>query len=177
MKGTVHYEDRGNIALLSIDNPPVNPLSSGVRQGLYDGVTRALADDGIRALVISVGFDISIVRSCNLSKMHKLGRDLLNALLQKCDVTSVEEINALRIETQYLKIDILVIINSSLYLIIEDKTYTQEHGEQIKRYKCALKKEENISDENKIVAVYVKTGNESRWKLPEIADGHCKMTS
>ncbi len=35
----------------------------------------------------------------------------------------------------------------------------------------------NISNENKIVAVYVKAGNEPRWKLPEIADVHCKMTS
>ncbi len=31
MKGTVHYEERGNVALLSIDNPPVNlsPRVSG----------------------------------------------------------------------------------------------------------------------------------------------------
>ena len=47
MKGTVHYETRGNIALMSVDNPPVNPLSSGVRQGLYDGVAKALEDDAI----------------------------------------------------------------------------------------------------------------------------------
>ena len=53
MKGTVHYEQRGEIALLSIDNPPVNPLSSGVRQGLFDCVTKALADDGIKAMVIT----------------------------------------------------------------------------------------------------------------------------
>ena len=47
MKGTVHYETRGDIALMTIDNPPVNPLSGGVRQGLYDGVEKALADDAI----------------------------------------------------------------------------------------------------------------------------------
>jgi len=53
MKGTVHYETRGQVALLSIDNPPVNPLSSGVRQGLYDGVSKALSDDSIKAIVIT----------------------------------------------------------------------------------------------------------------------------
>jgi 3-hydroxyacyl-CoA dehydrogenase len=53
MKGTVHYEQRGEIALLSIDNPPVNPLSSGVRQGLFDCVTKALADGAIKAMVIT----------------------------------------------------------------------------------------------------------------------------
>ncbi len=53
MKGTVHYEVRGNIALMTIDNPPVNPLSSGVRQGLQDGLTRALADDAVAAIVLT----------------------------------------------------------------------------------------------------------------------------
>ena len=66
MKGTVHYETRDNIALMTIDNPPVNPLSSGVRQGLDDGINAALADDNIQAIVLTgagrafiVGADIS----------------------------------------------------------------------------------------------------------------------
>ena len=53
MKGTVHYELRGDIALMTIDNPPVNPLSSGVRQGLSDGVKAALADDNVQAIVLT----------------------------------------------------------------------------------------------------------------------------
>ena len=53
MKGTVHYEKRGNIALLTVDNPPVNPLSSGVRQGLADGVTAALEDGEVQAVVLT----------------------------------------------------------------------------------------------------------------------------
>ena len=36
MKGTVNYELRGDIAILEVDNPPVNPLSSGVRVGLCE---------------------------------------------------------------------------------------------------------------------------------------------
>lgn len=53
MKGSVHYELRGNIALMTIDNPPVNPLSSGVRQGLSDGLNGALADDNVKAVVLT----------------------------------------------------------------------------------------------------------------------------
>jgi 3-hydroxyacyl-CoA dehydrogenase len=53
MKGTVHYEKREDIALMTVDNPPVNPLSSGVRQGLHDGITQALADDDIKAVVMT----------------------------------------------------------------------------------------------------------------------------
>lgn len=53
MKGTVHYEVRDNIALMTIDNPPVNPLSSGVRAGLHEGVSKALADDAVDAIVLT----------------------------------------------------------------------------------------------------------------------------
>jgi 3-hydroxyacyl-CoA dehydrogenase len=53
MKGTVHYEMRDNIALMTIDNPPVNPLSSGVRKGLNDGISAALADDAVQAIVLT----------------------------------------------------------------------------------------------------------------------------
>ncbi len=67
MKGTVHYEKRDNIALLSIDNPPVNPLSSGVRQGLYDGVGQALADDGIEAIVIT-GMHRAFIAGADISE-------------------------------------------------------------------------------------------------------------
>jgi len=53
MKGTVHYEKQGDVALMTVDNPPVNPLSSGVRQGLHDGVSQALGDDEVKAVVLT----------------------------------------------------------------------------------------------------------------------------
>ena len=41
LKGTVLYEVKDNVALLTVDNPPVNPLSDGVRTGLYESLTKA----------------------------------------------------------------------------------------------------------------------------------------
>lgn len=67
MKGAVHYEERGNVALLSIDNPPVNPLSSGVRQGLYDGVTRALDNDAVEAIVVT-GLNRAFIAGADISE-------------------------------------------------------------------------------------------------------------
>jgi 3-hydroxyacyl-CoA dehydrogenase len=52
MKGTVHYSVDGELAVLRIDNPPVNPLSSGVRQGLHDGLKAALEDDAVKGIVL-----------------------------------------------------------------------------------------------------------------------------
>ena len=67
MKGTVHYEVRGQSALLNIDNPPVNPLSSGVRQGLFDGMTQALADDAVKAVVIT-GLNRAFIAGADISE-------------------------------------------------------------------------------------------------------------
>jgi 3-hydroxyacyl-CoA dehydrogenase len=49
----VTYDRRGPIAVLTVNNPPVNALSHGVRVGLLDGVRRAAADPDVRATVIA----------------------------------------------------------------------------------------------------------------------------
>ncbi|NJN50973.1 MAG: enoyl-CoA hydratase/isomerase family protein [Gammaproteobacteria bacterium] len=67
LKGTVHYATRGQVALLTIDNPPVNPLSSGVRQGLFDGVTKALADKAIKAIVVT-GANRAFIAGADISE-------------------------------------------------------------------------------------------------------------
>ena len=51
--GTVHYQVRDGVALLEVDNPPVNPLSSGVRFYLSQHLETALADDAVEAVVIT----------------------------------------------------------------------------------------------------------------------------
>lgn len=41
------------IAIITIDHPPVNALSSAVRAGLVEALDAALADDGVRAIVVA----------------------------------------------------------------------------------------------------------------------------
>lgn len=72
LKGTVHYAQRGQVAVLTIDNPPVNPLSSGVRQGLYDGVSKALADPAITAVVIT-GANRAFIAGADISEFGAAG--------------------------------------------------------------------------------------------------------
>jgi 3-hydroxyacyl-CoA dehydrogenase len=49
---SVDLERRGRVAVLSVNNPPVNALSQHVRQGLRDGVKQAIADPGVSAIAI-----------------------------------------------------------------------------------------------------------------------------
>ena len=43
--------DAGDIAVIVIDNPPVNALSWHVRQGLFDGLAKAV-EGGAKAIVV-----------------------------------------------------------------------------------------------------------------------------
>jgi 3-hydroxyacyl-CoA dehydrogenase len=52
MSETVRYELRGDIAVITVDNPPVNALSSSVRQGLADSLAQALGDGAVKAMVL-----------------------------------------------------------------------------------------------------------------------------
>ncbi|MDJ0970570.1 MAG: 3-hydroxyacyl-CoA dehydrogenase NAD-binding domain-containing protein [Kiloniellales bacterium] len=53
MAGPVTTERRGSIAVITVDNPPVNALSQAVRQGLDEAVAAAQADGAVAALVIA----------------------------------------------------------------------------------------------------------------------------
>ncbi|APX13597.1 FAD-dependent oxidoreductase [Tateyamaria omphalii] len=52
MSDKIAYSRQGDIAILTVRNPPVNALSQAVRQGLSDGMDRAEADAGVRAVLI-----------------------------------------------------------------------------------------------------------------------------
>jgi 3-hydroxyacyl-CoA dehydrogenase len=49
----VSLDRHGRIAVITIDNPPVNALGQAVRAGMRDGLAAALADGGVDAVVIS----------------------------------------------------------------------------------------------------------------------------
>lgn len=99
MKGSVNFEIKGDIALLSVKNPPVNTLSSGVRQGLYDAINKAIADDSVKAIVITgnarafmAGVDIQeIGEDCEKAVSLRKVFDTL----ERCDKPLIAAINGL----------------------------------------------------------------------------------
>src|SRR6185295_14889421 len=48
----VRYEVRDGVAIITVDNPPVNALSPGVPRGIEDGFARAAADPAVKAVVL-----------------------------------------------------------------------------------------------------------------------------
>ena len=49
---SVDLGTRGRVAVLTVDNPPVNALSQHVRKGLHDGIKQAIADGAAQAILI-----------------------------------------------------------------------------------------------------------------------------
>ena len=52
MSEVVGYEVRGRVAVVTVDNPPVNALGLAVREGLMAQIDRAAADDAVAAIVL-----------------------------------------------------------------------------------------------------------------------------
>ena len=70
MKGTVHYEVKEGVALLTVDNPPVNPLSDGVRAGFVDNITKAENDPDVIGVVLT-GAGRSFIAGADISEFGK----------------------------------------------------------------------------------------------------------
>ena len=49
---TARYQVQDGIAVVTIANPPVNSMSHAARSAVVDGVTKALADDAVKAIVL-----------------------------------------------------------------------------------------------------------------------------
>src|SRR5262245_42857442 len=47
------YEIRGRVAVITLDNPPVNGMSHAVRTLMMEGLDRALADPAVDAIVLT----------------------------------------------------------------------------------------------------------------------------
>jgi 3-hydroxyacyl-CoA dehydrogenase len=49
----VKLERQGDVAVVTIDSPPVNALSAAVRRGINDQIKAAAADDSVKAIVLT----------------------------------------------------------------------------------------------------------------------------
>lgn len=88
MKGNVLYEVINNVAVLTVDNPPVNPLSEGVRNGAYEGMVKAEADPDVKAIVIT-GKGRAFIAGADISEFGGAGEGhSLNDVFKKIEFST-----------------------------------------------------------------------------------------
>ena len=64
---TAHYDVHGTIAVIRLDNPPVNGLGLALRQGIVNGIRQAESDTAIKALVL-IGSDRAFSGGADISE-------------------------------------------------------------------------------------------------------------
>ena len=67
LKGKINYSVTDGIAILEVDNPPVNPLSDGVRHGLIESMEKAESDDSVVGIVLT-GKGRSFIAGADISE-------------------------------------------------------------------------------------------------------------
>ena len=93
--------------------------------------------------------------------MHKVGQLFVQKMLDKWDVTNT--IDKVEVYRQYKNIDVLLVINKKYAMIIEDKTYSSEHSNQLNKYKESVQTDKNFKD-YEIKGIYFKKSNQSYIK-------------
>jgi 3-hydroxyacyl-CoA dehydrogenase len=90
MNSLVAYQIQDGVAVIAVDNPPVNALSPGVPEGLDAALDRAAADSAVRAIVVMgagrtfiAGADIAVVE--DMAWGQGPGGPVLHGLLAKIE--------------------------------------------------------------------------------------------
>ena len=98
MKGTVLFEIKENIAILTVDNPPVNPLSDGIRTGVYENIIKAQEDNSVIGVVLT-GNGRAFIAGADISEFGgQIEGKTLNEMFEKlefCTKPVVAAINGL----------------------------------------------------------------------------------
>ncbi|WP_418752971.1 PD-(D/E)XK nuclease family protein, partial [Faecalitalea cylindroides] len=131
-------------------------MSKELTNNLFNYATSELSQDAFLCWLLSYAQnkdyngDDAKLKKCaqSLIKVFLLGQKVFfeKDLIEK-------DLIVKKIEKQWKYIDVLVTLESDKKIIIEDKTYTTDHDNQLERYKDKFKNEAN-----NIFGVYYKTG-------------------
>jgi hypothetical protein len=139
-----------------------------VKPNLFRIATSELSQDGFLAWLLEWADSENSQYNMNL---HKTAQDFVRVLLGKDDYKIVQLKTGRHMAGI---IDVWAEINDEYFVVIEDKTNTGEHHDQLERYnKIAT---EHYKDKNiKVCLVYLKTGNESKASIDNILNKGYKI--
>ena len=115
--------------------------------------------------------------NCDNPRLKEMAESLIHKMIGNVPVESVE------VFQQFMKIDVLVIVNKTIGIIIEDKVYSSVHDNQIQRYRNELEDHNHITlegtdytlDPQKLKTVYWKTG--FYYDYDKVVTADCKIDS
>jgi 3-hydroxyacyl-CoA dehydrogenase len=69
----VHYRIEDRIAILTIENPPVNALSVAVQESLREAAARAMNDSEVEAVVL-IGAGNTFIAGADIKQLERMAR-------------------------------------------------------------------------------------------------------
>ena len=127
---------------------------------IFSFATSELSQDAILAWILS--WANPSMREQDPS-LNNIAVTLLQRML---GVDSSFTIHSVNVGCQWQKIDIWAEVNDDIFLIIEDKTDTSVHDNQLERYREIAN--DHYKGERRVLGVYVKTGNEPKSIIDQI---------
>ena len=128
---------------------------------LFDYATKELSQDAVICWLIQWA-------ACKDDPgLQRLGRDFVERLLNhksEAELIHLGDVTEAKVARQDHRIDVLARINGKHVLLIEDKTDSQPHSDQLKRYRDAVLRGETslgAVEARDLHAIYFKTGNYS----------------
>lgn len=145
-------------------------MTTKTTPNLFSIATKELSQDGFYTWLIQWA-DISFKEVD--AALNKTACAFIRMLVGLHETFNINTVDA---ERQWNHIDIHAEINQEYVLVIEDKTNTSEHSEQLERYKDIVVNHYKDTDK-KFVFIYLKTGNESNADLAKVTKKKYKVIS
>jgi len=136
-----------------------------MKPNIFDIATKELNQDAFITWLLQFA-DSKFKTVDNL--LNECGKTFVHQLIKKQLPNFDEQILKVNAGRQWENIDVWAEVNDKYLIIIEDKTYTSHHSNQLTRYKNKAEKWCSNNGYEKPICIYLKTGNESQSSLAHI---------
>ncbi len=140
------------------------------RPNLFSFATKELSQDAFICWLLSWA---KPENKKNDAHLHACGTALIQKFFEKHDKPFPTEIRTVEVKKQDENIDVLCIVNGEYPIIIEDKTNSKDHSDQLARYFSTIEKRVNKETNSKfnpenIIRIYFKTYDQSCYENIEL---------
>lgn len=138
-----------------------------MRPNIFDIATKELHQDAFIAWLLQ--YSDKQYENIDLL-LNKCGREFITKLIQAKIPDFKEEIISVDAGRQWDNIDVWAKINNKYLIIIEDKTFSSFHSDQLERYQKFAKSWCLKNNYLEPICIYLKTGNDSKLNLSKVTD-------
>ena len=137
------------------------------RRNIFEIATKELSQDAFITWLLMWANDSYKATDEDL---HQCGKEFVSTLIKNQYPNFSESIIEVKVKRQEKKIDVWAEVNDKYLIIIEDKTNSRDHSEQLEKYKKIAEKWCQENNKEKPICIYLKTGNECKANLKKIED-------